>query len=171
MSQKIKSKWLLSRPEAADLLRKIADSIEDGSDEVAGYSLSLAELIKFSIKIEMGLNDSLEVKFEGKGAKIGGTSIEGESYSSLKKRMSIYFKAIRESVAKAEVPSREIVSVFLSDSEKMCSFSGFGDEFYPAYMALCGRLRETFEAEDMGALASVVQEFEQAKKTCHARYK
>lgn len=171
MSQKIKNSWHLSRSEAADLLLKLAETIEDGSDEVIGYGISLAELTKFKLKIELGSDDTLEVKFTGKGVKVEGPDVRSEGYSSLKKRMQIYFKALRESAAKAELPSREIVAVFLADSEKMLTFSGFGDEFYPAYAELCARLRAACDSEDMGELATVVMALDQAKKSCHDRYK
>lgn len=171
MAQKVKNSWNLSRSEAADLLLKLAETIEDGSDEVTGYGISLAELAKFKLKIELNPNDTLEVKFTGKGIKATGPDVRDESYSNLKKRMQIYFKALRDSVAKAELPSREIVAVFLADSEKMLSFDGYGDEFYPAYAALCGRLRAAVDSEDMGELATVVMALDQAKKGCHDRYK
>jgi XXXCH domain-containing protein len=171
MAPKIKNSWHLTRAEAADLLHKLAETIEEGTDEVPGYGLSLAELVKFKLKIELDATDSLEVKFSGKGAKISGPDVRGESYSSLKKRMQIYFKALRDSVAKAELPSREIVAVFLADSEKMVSFDGYGDEFYPTYAALCDRLRTACDSEDMSELATVVMALDQAKKSCHERYK
>lgn len=177
MAPKRKHNWQLSRSEAADLLRKLADTLEDGSDSVEPYGISLAELIKFKIKIDVGVDDALEVKFTGKGPKVCGTDhscgsgVVSESYSSLKKRMQVYFKAMRDSVAKAEMPSREIVAVFLSDSEKMVSFHGYGDEFYPAYAALCVRLRDAFDAENLAETVAVVAELGQARKSCHERYK
>lgn len=171
MAQKIKNSWHLSRSEAADLLLKLAETIEEGSDEVTGYGISLAELTKFKLKIELGANDTLEVKFSGKGIKATGPDVRAEGYSNLKKRMRVYFKALCESVAKAELPSREIVTVFLADSEKMLTFSGFGDEFYPAYAELCARLRAACDSEDMGQLATVVAALDQAKTACHDRYK
>lgn len=177
MAPKRKKSWKLSRSEAADLLHKLADTLEDGSDSVESYGISLAELIKFKIKIDMGVDDALEVKFTGKGLKICGAEHECgsgvvcESYSSLKKRMQVYFKAMRESVAKAEMPSREIVSVFLSDSDRMISYHGYGDEFYPAYADLCVRLRDAFDADNLAETAAVVAELAQAKKVCHERYK
>jgi len=177
MASKRKHNWQLTRSEAADLLRKMADTLEDGSDDVAGFGVSLAELVKFKIKIDLGVDDALEVKFTGKGAKICqdgeicGSCVVCESYSSLKKRMQAYFKALRESVAAGELPSREIVSVFLTDSERMITFHGYGDEFYPAYEALTTKLRQAFDAEDLAETARVVAELAQARKDCHARYK
>jgi len=177
MAPKRKYNWHLSRSEAADLLRKVADTLEEGGDDVSGFGISLAELVKFKIKIDLDVEDAMEVKFTGKGAKVCGgnqpcgSGVVCESYSGLKKRMQIYFKALRDSVAKAEMPSREIVSVFLSDSEKMLTFHGYGDEFYPAYATLCERLRAAVDAESLAETAAVVGELAQARKDCHARYK
>ena len=177
MAMKLKHNWQLSRAEAAELLRKLADTLEDESDDLGEYGISLAELVKFKIKVDLGQDDTLEVKFTGKGLKVCGaedpcgSGVVCESYSKLKKRMQVYFKAIRESVSKAEMPSREIVSVFLSDSEKMVSYRGYGDEFYPAYALLCDRLRTACDSENLAQVAAVVEELSQAKKSCHDRYK
>lgn len=177
MAPKLKHNWKLSRSEAADLMRKLADTLEQDSDDLSEYGISLAELVKFKIKVDLGQDDTLEVKFTGKGLKVCGaddscgSGVVCESYSKLKKRMQVYFKAMRESVARAEMPSREIVSVFLSDSETMMTYSGYGDEFYPAYADLCVRLRTAFDEENLAETTSLVNEMAQAKKTCHARYK
>jgi XXXCH domain-containing protein len=177
MASKLKHNWLLSRAEAADLLRKLADTLEQESDDLSEYGISLAELVKFKVKVDLGQDDALEVKFTGKGLKVCGaedpcgSGVVCESYSKLKKRMQIYFKAMRESIANGEMPSREIVSVFLSDSERMISYHGYGDEYYPAYAEICERLRLAFDQEDQAATAAVVEELTQSKKSCHDRYK
>ena len=127
MANKVKHNWQLSRTEAANLLRNLADTLEQEDDEVQGYNISLAELIKFKIKIDLSPDDSLTVKFTGKGAKIcpeGGFCETCEKYSTLKKRMKIYFKALHESATRRELPSREIVSVFLTDSDKAFGVKG-----------------------------------------------
>ena len=177
MAPKLKHNWHLTRSEAAGLLRKLADTLEHESDDLGEYGISLAELVKFKIKVDLGLDDALEVKFTGKGLKVCGaddpcgSGVVCESYSKLKKRMQVYFKAMRESAAKAELPSREIVSVFLSDSETMMTYRGYGDEFYPAYAELCLRLRTAFDEENLAETTAVVAEMAQSRKTCHARYK
>lgn len=177
MAMKLKHNWQLSRGEAAELLRKLADTLEQESDDLGEYGISLAELVKFKIKVDLGHDDTLEVKFTGKGFKVCGaedpcgSGVVCDSYSRLKKRMQVYFKAIRESVERAEMPSREIVSVFLLDSQKMMTFHGYGDELYPAYAELCDRLRAACDSDSLAAAAQVVAELNEAKKGCHDRYK
>ena len=178
MTAKKKYNLHLSRPEAADLLRRLADTLEAGCDEVATLGVSLAELAKFKIRIDLGQDDTLEVKFTGTGFAVCGGAQEPcgsgvvcESLSGVKKRMQAYFKALRDSVAKAEMPSREIVSVFLADSEKMVSLQGDGEDSYLAWSALCDRLRAAFDAGSPAEIAAVAEEMARAKKECHARYK
>lgn len=173
MGSKVKYSWQLSRSEAADLLRKLAHSIEQGEEEVSDYGIQLAELSKYKIKIALGIDNSLELKFTGKFGKTEGTAefAGTESYSSLKKRMQTYFKAMRDSLARGEFPSREIVTVFLADSITMTTYSGYGDEFYAEYTASCVRLQKAFEAEDAAFMGQVLTELGQAKKRCHEIYK
>jgi XXXCH domain-containing protein len=179
MTSKRKYNWRMTRGEAADLLRRLADTLEGDSDEVGDYGISLAELIKFKIKIDLSESESMEVKFTGKGEKVCcccgedpcGSGPECENYSSIKKRMQKYFRALCESVVNGVLPSREIVAVFLEDSEKMVEYQGYGDEFYPEYMMVCAKLREAVDAEDLQLVAGVVEELTQAKKRCHDIYK
>lgn len=177
MAPKLKHNWLLSRHEAAELLRKLADTLEEGPDELGQYGISLAELVNFKIKIDLGEQDALEVKFTGKGLKTraekgpDGSGETGGNYSSCKKRMQENFNSMRQSVGRGEMPSQEVVSAFLADSEKMMSQSGYGDEAYPAFAELCTRLRTAVDAENLSGTAAVIMELSQAKKSCHARYK
>lgn len=177
MAPKLKHNWLFSRHEAAELLRKLADTLEEGPDELGQYGISLAELVNFKIKIDLGEHDALEVKFTGKGLKTGaekdpgGSGSGGGSYANCKKRMQENFNAMRQSVAQGEAPSREAVSAFLADSEKMMSQRGYGDEAYPAFAELCSRLRTAVDAENLSGTAAVITELSQTKKSCHARYK
>ena len=53
MAMKLKHNWQLSRAEAAALLRKLADTLEDESDDLGEYGISLAELVKFKIKVDL----------------------------------------------------------------------------------------------------------------------
>lgn len=112
MASKKKYDLHLSRSEAADLLRKLADTLEAGCDEVAALGVGLADLAKFKIRIDLGQDDSLEVKFAGTGFAVCGGTRElcgtggvCEALSGVKKRMQVHFKTMRDSVARAEMPS------------------------------------------------------------------
>lgn len=177
MSPKCKHDWHLSRAEAAELLRELADTLEQGADEVCRYGISLDELVKFKIRIDLDGTDALDVQFKAKGSKsCEGTGSEdsdavGEGYATLKKRMQASFKTLRQNVASGGMPSRATVSAFLSDAQQLLRYEGFGDEDYPAFAATCELLRQAFEAGDPGKTAAAMDDLEQARKRCHRRHK
>lgn len=178
MPPKSKHDWQLSRSEAASLLRALADTLEDGSDDVCHYGISLADLIKFKVKISLEKDDVLEVKFAGKGSAscggegTGGKGKGGDSFPSLKKRMQAHFATMRRSVSQGAMPSRDAVTAFLDDSAEMLNHPGYGDDaHYQIYGSLCARLESAFSSGDLAATAAALDELNQAKKTCHSRAK
>lgn len=176
MSPKCKHEWRLSRAEAAALLRELADTLEQGDDEVCRYGITLDELIKFKIRIDLDGTDAMEVQFKGKGTRAcGGYEPEtpgsaDEKYGDLKKRMQAAFKALRQGV-ETGMPSGAAVSAFLGDAEKLLTHKGFGDEGYPAFATICARLRTAFDAADREQTAAAVNDLELARKRCHQRHK
>ncbi len=183
MTSKRKYRWQLSRSGAADLLRRLADTLEEGRDDVGACDISLAGLSKFKIKIDLRREDILNVKFTGReagerrceGGGDAGTQVEteegGEDYPGLKKRMQTAFTAMRDALARGEMPSPEIVSAYLLDSERMQTFRGAEEEAYPAYAALCARLREAVDAGSLERASAVMADLGRFKKECHARFK
>ena len=177
MTEKIKRTWRLSRIKAAELLHHLADTLQEHDDQMENCGINLAEFVKFQIKIDVGSDDTVEVKFSGKNfnvskpEEVSGSGVISENFSSIKQRMQVNFKLLCESVANAEMPSREIVATFLSDSETMISSKGYGDEFYSAYAELCIKLRQAMDNEDMADAHFVIVELGKAKKACHAQKK
>jgi XXXCH domain-containing protein len=164
---KAKTIWTLSRADAAKLLRALAKTIEEGGDEVEGFGIQLAEVLKFKLKFTHLASDTFEVKFTGRFA----AAEEEESYSKLKKRMQIYFKGIRQSVSQEEMPSRELVSVFLADARTMTMWPGYGDAMYPVFLEACQRLEQAVEQNDIPSISSCIQELDEIRKLCHSQYK
>ena len=184
MTSKRKYNWQLSRSGAADLLRRLADTLEEGLEEVSSYDISLTELSKVKIKIDLGREDVLEVKFTGKeagsrrredGDGVVAERIEAQAssgdYPGLKKRMQESFTAMRAALGRGEMPSREIVSAFLADSELMMSFHGAEEKAYPIYEELCVRLRAAVDAGSLDEATAAVDELGRFKKECHSKYK
>lgn len=165
---KAKTIWTLPRADAARLLRALAQTIEDGGDEVEGFGIQLAEILKFKLKFTHLASDTFEVKFSGRFAT---AEEEEESYSKLKKRMQVYFKGIHQSVHQGEMPSRELISVFLTDARTMTRWTGYGDAMYPVFLEACQRLEQAMEGNDMAAIHQCVQELDDIKKRCHSQYK
>ena len=177
MTQKTKHSWRISRTEAANFLHQLAEALETGADDIAGYGIRLDELVRFKVKMDLGRDEAVRVGFSGRKGSACCTDAECgscdacEDYPSLKKRMQVRFKAMRQALARGNFPPQEDVEAFLLDSERMCSFPDHGDEFYPAYTNVCARLRAAVESADLVETAAVLDELAKFKKACHARLK
>lgn len=177
MTSKTRHSWRLSRSEAANFLHHLAEALEKGTGDVAKYGVSLDELVRFKIKMDLGRDEAVRVDFSGKQGKACCTDAECgscdacEDYPSLKKRMQARFKAMRQALAGGTLPSSADVEAFLLDSERMCSFPDHGNEFYPAYREVCTRLRKAVDSGDQTQAATVLDELIAFKKSCHARLK
>lgn len=167
---KTKSIWTLSRAEAGRFLRALATSIESGEETVPGFGIQLAELIKFKIKFTQLAGDTLEVKFSGRFAPTGEDE-EDESYSKLKKRMQVYWRGIRQSAEQGEMPSQELLSVFLVDARRMTTYSGYGDPYYATFLETCQRLEDAVASGNVTEVQAAIRALDSHKKACHDRYK
>jgi XXXCH domain-containing protein len=94
----------------------------------------------------------------------------GGRYKSLKKRMKETFKILTTALTAGQRPDPAIVAAFIADSRSMTTFSGKGDEYYPAYDTEVGRLEEAAAAGDVAAMSRCAAELARMKKECHRRY-
>jgi XXXCH domain-containing protein len=184
-----KIKLEMAMAEAADWLRELADQLETASHAPADDALP--ELADFS-KLKIGfkrIGDRVKVKAKVKGgpspaestsapeAPAGGppetpAPSDGEkAYKSLKKSMKQHFKTIQERLEAGGLPPADTVAAFLSESDRMIRFPGFGDEYYEAYRAACFRFREAHRTGDIAACKTVCDELDRLKSDCHDRYK
>jgi XXXCH domain-containing protein len=70
------------------------------------------------------------------------------NFKRLKKNMKKTFKAISEQVSASRLPERSDLDQFFADSEKMVSYPGYGDEYYPAYQRACQALKNAADRLD-----------------------
>ena len=176
MSVKQKTEMSLTKDQASDFLRKLADSFETGEDTVYDYGINLKNYgkLKLSIKpkydqvkLKLDLKKYMQEEDDEEYQEMKGR----EKYKHLKKRMESYFKEINESLSNGTFPSGEIVSVFLKDSESMCTYKGGGEEFYAEYQQACSQLQEAYDNEDLSLFREKVNYINDLKDRCHARYK
>jgi XXXCH domain-containing protein len=179
MSKK-KTELSLDSRQAAELLRALADSLEKGEQFVEGYDIDLSSYEKIKVSLR-SFQDSMFVKVKVKKPEASEELEEEEmeaarnkeDYKKLKKRMKTYFKELQDSLDKGQFPSREIVSVFLRDSETMLTFTGKGrgEEHYEEYRAACRDFQQAFESEDMGAIRNSFRQLDELQERCHSKYK
>ncbi len=178
MGGKQKMEMSLSKKQTCDFLRKLADSLEAGEDTVPDYDVDLKNYgkLKLSLKpkyeqIKLKVDLKKYIQEEDEETEEYEEMKGKEKYKKLKKRMESYFKEINESLSNGYFPSKEIVSVFLKDSETMCTYEGKGDEFYQEYKKACANLQETIEKEDLQAFRGVFEQVSDIKERCHAKFK
>jgi XXXCH domain-containing protein len=165
-----KLELLLERDQAKDFFRDFAAYLEEGNPlEEYGIDLSGNKKIKITLAEE---NEHVALKIKVKYPKSEDPGEHHkEKYKYLKKRMKTYFKAIGQALAAEDIPSRELVSVFMDDSRSMTSYTGKGDEFYPAYEEACTTFQEAFDREDQQALLEAYRILSRLMADCHSRYK
>jgi len=176
MSKKQKFEMNLTKEETSNFLRSLADAIENDEDQIQGYEMNLSNYHKLKLSVrpqtdQMALKVSLK-KFFGEREDEEYEEMKGkENYKKLKKRMESYFNEINDSVSCNRFPSKEIVSVFLKDSETMCTFKGEGDEYYQEYQQACSRLQDAYDKEDMVSFKETFKQVSEIKGRCHSKYK
>jgi len=174
MSEKKRYEMSMSKDQAAHFLRTVADCIENGKPVIEEYDIDLSDFLKLKMslkRISDLMNVKLKLKFVSQGDEEGDVEFEEEKYSKLKKRMEVYFKDLLKSLQAGQVPSREIVSVFLSDSEQMTGYTGYGDEHYQEYRQACRDFEQAYEQEDLVGLKACADTLNTLKNRCHDKYK
>jgi len=174
MSKKRKAKTELSldRSQTSAFLRSLADSIDSGSSSVAGYDIDLSDYYKLKLSLKP-LPESWEVKVKVSKTEAQEEEEAGqaEKYKQLKKRMEKYFKELEENLEQEEMPSREIVSVFLRDAEAMVEHPGKGEPFYDAFRQACAAFQEAFDGENLPMLKERLGQLAALRDRCHERHK
>jgi XXXCH domain-containing protein len=177
MSMKKRYDFDFDKHEVSDFLRALATSIDNDQRQVEGYDVHLPNYHKLKITVKHG-EDNLRLKLKLKHYETAEEEDEEysemrgrEKYKNLKKRMKAYYKELGDSVQAGDFPSREIVSVFLKDSESMITYDDMGDEFYEDYRLACQEFGQAFEAEDFDRFARAFEQVAALKDRCHGKYK
>lgn len=163
--------------ELPDFFRNLADALEKGESEEFTCAGDFTKL-KLSAKNEFG-KVALKAKIKSSRECEPPEDLLGEDgkpvlakpkYKNLKSRMKSSFKMLVKMVNDGEMPPREAVASFLEDSVLMCTYPGYGDEFYEDYLKVCDGLKAAFEANDLVAMKDSIKALAMEKSRCHAKY-
>jgi XXXCH domain-containing protein len=152
----------------------MANSLENDAPGVQDFGIDLSDIRKMKISAKSWPEEPFVVKVKITPWQAQDTEdYEGEeaSYARLKKRMKAYYKELQTNLQANQHPSREIVSVFLKDCERMTEFQGYGDEYYKAFMLACRDFQQAFDTEELQDMQRVFEQIESLKDRCHDRYK
>ncbi len=175
MSEKQKFEMNLTKEQTSTFLRRLADAIENNEEYIQDYEMNLNNYHKLKLSVrpkteQMALKVSLKKHFEGNEDEEYEEMKGKEKYKKLKKRMESYFNEISDSISNDHFPSKEIVSVFLKDSETMCTYKGEGDEYYQEYRKACSKLQDAYDKEEMNSLRNTFDQVVEIKNRCHSKY-
>ncbi len=174
MNEKRRYAYELSKRELGQLLRSLAENLESNSSEVQDFGLDLSNIRKMKISAKSWPEEPFVVKVKITPWQAEDTEDdEGEevNYTRLKKRMKAYYKELQTNLQANQHPSREIVSVFIKDCERMTVFQGYGDEYYKAFTHACRDFQKAFDTEELEEMQRAFQRIESLKDRCHDRYK
>lgn len=190
MQYKRKLELLMTREEAASFLAALAKGLETGSLAVGQSGLEISGFKSLAVSFKNhpnGLYVKLKCKFPKPEESLACSVLREDGtlppecpvscptgtvkYGSLKKRMKSQFKSIMESLAFGNMPNLDLVRAFVADGERMCSYPGKGDEYYPAYLESNAALLQAVEAGDVATAQALAGALDQLKKDCHDRYK
>ncbi len=176
MNEKRRYTYELSKKELGQLLRSLAESLEKDSPEMQDFGVDLSNIRKLKISAKTWPNDPLYVKvkitpWQARDAEEGEEDDGEVSYTRLKKRMKVYYKELQANVQAQQYPSREIVSVFLKDCDRMTQYQGYGDEYYQSFTQACRDFQKAFDIEELEDMQQAFERIESLKDRCHDRYK
>ncbi len=145
-----KNKINITKEQLSNFLREAADHLEgrkiDSSHDISTEYENLDKVI-FTFK---RLNEIFTLKIRLKDSTYieQCNSDQQEKYKTLKNRMKVSFNLIVQDIEKEVIPTGEHLNEFLSDSEKMIRFDGFGDEYYDGYKNAYKSLKKACEQKD-----------------------
>jgi XXXCH domain-containing protein len=172
-------KKVMSAAEAAELLRELADKLEQGKLTVGNLEASPDRdvTVKVSGKAKDG-SASLALKFKWDSAdavpatEAGKPAARKPSYKSIKKRMSSTFKKIRADLQAGRIPDADLTALFDEDAELMLLHPKKGEwEEIKAFRELSAEFATAVKTGDADAVARQVDALRAAEKSCHKKYK
>ncbi|MFO7875513.1 MAG: GAK system XXXCH domain-containing protein [Desulfovermiculus sp.] len=174
MNEKRRYAYELTKKELGQFLRSLAENLESDTPEVKDFGLDLSNIRKMKISAKSWPEEPFVVKVKitpWQAQESDEEEGEEAAYARLKRRMKIYYKELQANLQANQHPSREIVSVFLKDCERMTEFQGYGDEYYKAFTHTCRDFQQAFDTEELEDMQRAFDRIESLKDRCHDRYK
>ena len=185
---KSKIEFAVTRAEAPEVFRALAQGFESGMAELGGSTLDLTDFAKLKIGLRAG-GDTLFFSLKLKAEKIAPTCVceappcvcgateaieaqrQGEGYKSLKKRLKKSWNGVKETLALGGLPNDALLHAFAGDFRAMLGFPDKGEPEYPANAAALDELLAAAQAGDHDRASAAAAEIERLKKACQKLYK
>lgn len=177
--KKITIKKTLDVSQIAAFFRLLAAELEGTppleSNELGKQLHDFNKLTIALIKQEGGqLALSLKVKERGQKAAIATTEftdVAEHDYRPFKRHLKSTFAELGTCASQATLPSTELLSRFMAESQRLISFPGFGDTHYSDYWQACLAMDQAAKNGTALAFQEKWAAVNAIKKACHSRYK
>ena len=177
--KKITIKKTVDSKQIAAFLRLLAAELEgEGTPAPNTLGVQLHDFNKLKIgliKEEGGqLLLSLKVKNTGRQAHVAAPEFVDtaeQEYQPFKQGMKSTFSDLARCGEQGILPSVELLARFMAQSEKLVSFTGFGDQYYEDYTKACAAMKQAVEAGSAAAFQEKLAALTALKKACHQRFK
>ena len=97
------------------------------------------------------------------------TEFVDQKYRPLKKILKKSLKNIADYVVEKRLPPALVMDDVMAQVKVMVSYPGFGDEYYPAFIAACDALYKAYRKKDQVSFAESFAVVVSLKKECHHR--
>lgn len=162
--------------QAAAFLRLLADELEGkSSPELSEAGIQLHDFNKMKVRLikQEGGQLALTIKVKNQSGKVpeataGFDDIAARDYRPFKQEMKATFNSLREWAGQATLPPLELVAQFMSQSQRLTAFPGFGDSYYQEYWQACQGMEQAVKD---GSISGFQERLAAIKKNCHHRFK
>ncbi|MBI5592658.1 MAG: GAK system XXXCH domain-containing protein [Deltaproteobacteria bacterium] len=158
------------------LLQHVIDGISNNPVESTTYSIDFSRLKKLKISIKKKFGQpyvKCKIKYEGKDdilidrVEAADSDSDKPDYTVLKKRMEKTFKTIGDRLKNRSLPSTLETELFCKNAELMTTYSGHGDNMYPAFLELISEFQKAFHQVDIQKCQAKFAEIKAMKRACH----
>lgn len=169
----------LDANQTAAFLRLLADELTGNSNlepnefgcQLHGFNKLKISLIKqeggrlsVRLKIKDGLQGSPALSSEF-------TDVAAQDYRPFKQLLKATFAELNSCGKQGVLPSPELLSRFMAESQQLVSFPGFGDPYYDDYHAACRAMAQAVRDGSPPAFQEKLAAINTIKKACHRRFR
>ncbi len=177
--KKITIKKTLDACQIAAFLRLLAAELEGinnpESNELENQLHDFNKLKIGLIRQEGGqLSLSLKVRNRSQETTVSTaefTDTAERDYRPFKQRLKSTFAELTNCANQAVLPSSELLSRFMAESQQLISFPGFGDPYYNDYWQACLTMEQAAKKGPAPAFQEKLAAVHAIKKACHRRFK
>lgn len=178
--KKITLEKTLDTHQVAAFLRFLADELEGKSsseNNELGWQLHGFNKLKIGLIKKEGGDLSLRLKIKDSGTPPAASSpaeftdIAEQDYRPFKNTIKSTFSELSSCAAKGRLPSPELLTLFMDQSQQLISFPGFGDQYYDEYWQTCQAMEREAKASNLAGFQEKMAAITAVKKSCHSRFK